>query len=54
MSDKLKNLIIRTISGVVLLGVVLGAAFAGPIGYGALLLLITGVGVWEFYAMARA
>ena len=54
MSDKLKNLIIRTISGVVLLGVVLGAAFAGPIGYGALLLLITGVGVWEFYALARA
>jgi phosphatidate cytidylyltransferase len=54
MSDKLKNLIIRTISGVVLLGVVLGAAFAGPLGYGALLLLITGVGVWEFYAMARA
>lgn len=54
MSDKLKNLIIRTISGVVLLAVVLGAAFAGPIGYGALLLLITGVGVWEFYAMARA
>jgi phosphatidate cytidylyltransferase len=39
---------------VVLLGVVLGAAFAGPLGYGALLLLITGVGVWEFYAMARA
>ena len=54
MSDKLKNLIIRTISGVVLLAVVLSAAFAGPIGYGALLLLITGVGVWEFYAMARA
>ena len=54
MSDKLKNLIIRTISGVVLLGVVLGAAFAGPIGYGALLLLITGVGVWEFYALACA
>ena len=54
MSDKLKNFLVRTASGVVLLAVVLGAAFAGPLGYSALLLLITGVGVWEFYALARA
>lgn len=54
MSDKLKNFLVRTASGAVLLAVVLGAAFAGPLGYGALLLLITGVGVWEFYALARA
>ena len=54
MNDKLKNFLVRTASGAVLLLVVLGAAFAGPIGYGALLLLITGVGVWEFYSLARA
>lgn len=54
MGDKLKNFLVRTASGAVLLMVVLGAAFTGPVGYGALLLLITGVGVWEFYALARA
>ena len=54
MNDKLKNFLVRTASGAVLLLVVLGAAFTGPVGYGALLLLITGVGVWEFYALARA
>ncbi len=54
MNDKLKNFLVRTASGAALLGVVLGAAFAGPLGVGALLLLITGVGVWEFYALARA
>lgn len=54
MNDKLKNFLVRTASGAVLLVVVLGAAFAGPMGYGALLLLITGVGVWEFYSLARA
>ena len=54
MNDKLKNFLVRTASGAVLLLVVLGAAFVGPLGYGALLLLITGVGVWEFYTLARA
>ena len=54
MTEKIRNLLVRAASGVVLLGVVLGAAFVGPLGYSALLLLITGVGVWEFYALARA
>ena len=54
MTEKIRNLLVRAASGVVLLGVVLGAAFMGPLGYSALLLLITGVGVWEFYALARA
>ena len=54
MSDKLKNFLVRTASGAVLLAVVLGAAFIGPWGYSALLFIITGVGVWEFYALARA
>ncbi len=54
MSDKLKNLIVRTISGIVLLGIVIGAITAGYWGYVALLMLIAGVGVWEFYKLAEA
>lgn len=54
MSDKLRNFIVRTLSGAVLLLVVLGASFIGYMGYAALLLLITVGGVLEFYNMARA
>ena len=54
MSDKMRNLIVRTISGVVLLGIVLGAAFGGPYAYGSFLLLIVVVGMWEFYNNAAA
>lgn len=54
MSDKLKNFFVRTASGAVLLGIVLAAIFTGVWGYGALLLLITVIGVWEFYGLARA
>lgn len=54
MSDKLKNFLVRTASGAVLLGIVLAAIFLGVWGYGALLLFITVVGVWEFYGLARA
>ena len=54
MSDKLRNLLVRTASGVVLLGVVLGASFVGYWGFAALMMLITVVGVWEFYNLAVA
>lgn len=54
MSDKLKNLIVRALSGAVLLGIVLGASFLGPYGYGALLVAILVVGMWEFYNLASA
>ena len=54
MSDKLRNLLVRGASGVVLFGVVLGAAFLGYWGFGALMLLITVVGVWEFYQLTMA
>ena len=54
MSDKIRNLLVRTASGVVLLGVVLAAAFTGYCGFSALLMLITIVGVWEFYQLALA
>lgn len=54
MSDKLKNFIVRTLSGAVLLLVILGAMWVGYYGFLALLLLITVGGVWEFYALCRA
>lgn len=54
MSDKLKNFLVRTASGAVLLAIVLGASYCGVISYSALLLLIAVVGVWEFYGLAMA
>ena len=54
MSDKMRNLITRTASGVVLLGVVLGAAYGGLYSYGVLLGVILFVGMWEFYRLATA
>ena len=54
MSDKLKNFIVRTLSGAVLLLVILGAMWVGYYGYLALLLFITVAGTWEFYSLAKA
>ena len=50
----MRNLIVRTLSGAVLLAIVLGAAYGGPYAYGALLLLIVVVGMWEFFNIAAA
>ena len=52
MSDKMRNLITRALSGVVLFVVVLGAAYGGKYSYGALLGLILLVGMMEFYRIA--
>ena len=54
MSDKMRNLITRALSGVVLFVVVLGAAYGGKYSYGALLGLILVVGMMEFYRIASA
>ena len=54
MSDKMRNLIVRTLSGAVLLAIVLGAAYGGTYAYGAFLFLIVVVGMWEFYNIAAA
>ncbi|MBR4844557.1 MAG: phosphatidate cytidylyltransferase [Alistipes sp.] len=54
MSDKLKNFIVRTLSGAVLLLVILGAMWVGYYGYLTLLLFITVAGTWEFYSLAKA
>ncbi|MBO5672396.1 MAG: phosphatidate cytidylyltransferase [Alistipes sp.] len=51
MNDKSRNLIVRTLSGAVLLGVVLAAAFFGKYAYGALLLFILSMGMEEFYTI---
>lgn len=54
MSDKMRNFIVRTLSGAVLLAIVLGAAYGGAYAYGALMLLIIVVGMWEFFNIAAA
>lgn len=53
MSDKIKTLLIRTLSGVVLVAVVIGALIWSPFSFGLLLLVILIGGMWEFYRMAR-
>jgi phosphatidate cytidylyltransferase len=54
MSDKMRNLITRALSGVVLFVVVLAAAYGGKYSYGALLGVILLVGMMEFYRIASA
>lgn len=53
MNDKSRNLIVRTLSGAVLLGVVLAAAFLGKYAYGALLLFVLSMGMDEFYTIVK-
>ena len=53
MSDKLKNLIVRTLSGIVMLAVVLGASMHYYT-YAVLLYVIAMVGMLEFYKIADA
>ncbi|MBQ4540739.1 MAG: phosphatidate cytidylyltransferase [Alistipes sp.] len=53
MGSKMKNFVVRALSGAVLLVVVLGAILWSKWSFGALLLLITLGGEWEFYRMAQ-
>lgn len=53
MSDKMKNLIVRTLSGAVLAIVVLGAILWSKWSFATLLILIILGGEWEFYRMAE-
>lgn len=53
MSDKLRNVLVRTLSGAVLLIVVLAAVYISPYTYAALLFAITVVGLFEFYKLAK-
>lgn len=54
MNDKMKNLAVRTVSGLVLVAVTVGAIVWSPIGLGVLLALLAVGGMTEFYALARA
>lgn len=54
MNDKIKTLITRTISGVVLAAVLFGATLLSPWGYVAVLAFITIAGVWEFYSLCES
>lgn len=54
MSDKLKNLIVRTLSGIGLLALLLGATLFSYGSFVVLVLLILIGGMWEFYGLARA
>ena len=53
MSDKLKNFIVRAISGVVMFAVVLGAILGSKWTFGALVMLIALGGECEFYRFAE-
>ena len=53
MNDKLKNFIVRTLSGAVMLVVVLGAILASEWSFIALMAVITLGGIWEFYNFAQ-
>ena len=53
MKDKLKNFIVRTLSGAVMLAVVLGAILASEWSFIALMAVITLGGIWEFYNFAQ-
>ena len=52
MSEKMKNLAVRTMSGLVLAAVVLGAIAWSQWSFGALLLVLLAVGMHEFYVLA--
>lgn len=52
MSEKMKNLVVRTLSGVVLAAVVIGAVLFSKWSFGVLLLAILVGGMCEFYALA--
>ena len=53
MNEKLKNLIVRTLSGVVLAAVVLGGIVFSQWSFGVLLALLLIVGMLEFYTLAE-
>ncbi len=53
MSDKMKNLLVRTLSGAVMLAVMPAAVLYSPWSYGALLLLLLIPGMQEFYNLAE-
>ena len=54
MNDKMKNLAVRTLSGLVLVAVMLGLMIWSPNGFAILLAVLLVAGMLEFYALAAA
>lgn len=54
MNDKMKNLAVRTLSGLVLVAVMLAAVVWSPMSFGILLAVLLVGGILEFYAVAAA
>ncbi|MBQ7856865.1 MAG: phosphatidate cytidylyltransferase [Alistipes sp.] len=54
MNDKMKNLTVRTLSGIVFLLIVVGAALWAKVGFGILLGLVMVGSIVEFYQLCRA
>ena len=53
MNPTANNILIRTLSGIVLLGVVLGTVLLSVWSFGLLLAVIGGGSLWEFYRIAK-
>lgn len=48
MTDKVQNLLIRTLTGIVFIGLLIGGFLTGPLAFGLLFATITALSVWEF------
>ena len=53
MSDKMKNFLVRTLSGIVMFAIVVGAILYSKWSFGALAMLIAVGGEWEFYRLSH-
>ena len=54
MTDKMKELVVRTISGGILVAVIVGALYASATAFAAVAFVIMVGGMWEFYSLATA
>ena len=54
MTEKMKELTVRTVSGAVLVAVIVGALYASPAAFAAVAFIIMVGGMWEFYRLAAA
>lgn len=54
MTDKMKELAVRTASGAVLVAVIVGTLYASPAAFAAVAFVIMVGGMWEFYSLAAA
>lgn len=53
MNDKMKNLLLRTFTGAILVGVIFGTLFWSPAAFAVLVAVILVGGMWEFYSLTE-